>query len=244
MTDRTDRTYRQHWDLPAAVLEIPAVAKLAAEGDRLQAELQTTAAELDRATQNIDAAAEADRAAYAAAVRAAKGDPGTPASDQAAAHRADLERRYDALDVALRQTRSETLRAAVGHADKHQAKLTAHRDKKVQALRDAIAGLDGALEEVRAADTAVRWLQAVTESGAADLNVVRKFRKTGLTILPGLQTHRDAAPTTVESVLNALRELTDPPPPPERAPVTPLLPRVDHAPPPAAQLSASATVGR
>lgn len=105
----------------------------AAELRRLDAEQRDVGNRLHHlVTVKRDIAQAADREAYAAAVRAAEGDPGQPRTDEVNAEIDDLQRRYEAL----------TLAVDLESADFHQ-RVVEHRADWVQLLNEHVEDARG-----------------------------------------------------------------------------------------------------
>lgn len=128
-------------ELPPVPITDAKVADAAAAYARLVDENATVAARLAELENDRPAAVEADRRAYADAIRAGKADPGTKAVERLDADLTATRRRSEALAVAVAAAQEELVstvearRAAWGaEIDRRVAKDRAEVSKAVEAL--------------------------------------------------------------------------------------------------------------
>lgn len=135
-----------------------AIARLAAERDRLASANRDAGVAVDATRQALADAEAADLGAYAEALRENKPDPGTPTADKARQTVDDAERRLAATAAAVAQLDGE-LRAAV---EKHSAawrRLVAERRTAEIARARATAGqLAASLDTIRTLVGTAAWL--------------------------------------------------------------------------------------
>lgn len=129
-------------DPPAEV-----AAKLAERAELLATfeEARADAAEARRAARS---AGDEDTAAYAAAVRSGRPDPGTPAADAAAAAIDEADRRVSAVTEALRQVDSEVDAVVRTHAEPWLAATEAQLLDEVDRARRLAATTVEAVESI------------------------------------------------------------------------------------------------
>lgn len=140
------------------------VATKAAERDKLVATARETEAAVEAAAAAVIAAEDADSADYASALRAGRGDPGTPHQDAARAALEAAERRRAAVGVAFGQVVAE-LEAAVDAAASKWATTVARRQAEEVATAKRLAcELAAALENIRELQ-ATAWFLAADPGG-------------------------------------------------------------------------------
>lgn len=104
------------------------VQKASAEHARLLAMYRTTDAELRNAKTARDAATNQDRPGYADALSAGKSDPGTPNTDKAEPALAQVERKRDALELAIGEASAAVTEAVLEDRDVLLAKASQEVD--------------------------------------------------------------------------------------------------------------------
>lgn len=144
-------------DLPPSI-DVPAVAEAADHYRKIHGEHSAAADQLRDLEERRQQAVEADRAAYASAIRAGKADPGQKAVEKLDAEMLATRRRTEALAVAVEDAEAE-LRAAIGTAKDEWSALL---DRQAAESRDhydsALAALEGAVEQLREVNGIASWL--------------------------------------------------------------------------------------
>jgi hypothetical protein len=142
---------------PAALgFTAPKWAAAHREHARLQRELTETLALQGALRRKIGEAQAADSTAYADAIRAGKGDPGTPQTDAAKAELESVRRKAEALQIAVEQA----LRELVAAVEQEKPALLAELDTAVAERRATLAAAVDAWYEARtehAEAVALRW---------------------------------------------------------------------------------------
>jgi DNA repair exonuclease SbcCD ATPase subunit len=181
----------------------PKIEKAAAEYRRLSAELRATdtlARELEL-TRHIPANEDLD--ARAAAVRAGKPDPGTPASDARTKQIEEAASKAEALRRATEQSYAEFVQAFEEHRDELVGRAAAEAQRARVAFAGLVEQLGDGFSALRAAEAAQGW--------AAQFPQYSRLKQAGGTV-PGLvaQSGDDMG---WELVLDALRKMAEGPAP-------------------------------
>lgn len=186
--------------VPASI-ESAKVRDASAEHARLLAMYRTTDADLRRATTTRDAATAQDRRDYADALSAGKNDPGTPNTDKAKEALAQIERKRDALELAISEAFAAVTEAVLDDRDVLLAKAAQDVDLGAQAYHDALDVLTGAHAALAQAVATRAWLTRFPEVSAV---------RPTLLVVPNLLA-KNGDPEKVNRVLAALRDLGDVP---------------------------------
>lgn len=171
---------------------------------RLEAERHKAVAERGRLERARNGAVEADREAYAAALRGGKkegGDPGTPATEKADKAIAAAHRREEALATAAGQTRAEL--AEVIKAERSELERVA-AERVAEARERFRSALEGLVAEQRGLSEALGfsgWLAGFPETTYAPAKHTPAVR--GIATLSG-------DPPRFEQVAEALARLAEP----------------------------------
>lgn len=194
--------------------DVPAVAKAAEHFRKIHREHSKAATLLRELEERRHQAVEDDRALYATAIRKGKADPGQQAVEKLDAEMLATRRRTEALAVAVRDAEAD-LRAAIAKAKGEWAALLKRQAAEARDHYDfAVAAVEGATERLREVNGIQAWLDRFPAE--------RLFYKPGgPTRLPSLQS-RSGEGYLFDTVLEALRTVNAPPPPPQVVPLRPL----------------------
>jgi len=177
------------------------VRKASEEHARLLAMYRTTDADLRRATTARDAATAKDRRDYADALSAGKDDPGTPNTDKADHALTQIERKRDALELAIGEASAAVTEAVLDDRDVLLATAAQDVDLRASQYRDALDVLTGAHAALSRAMATRAWLTRFPEVSAV---------RPTLLAVPNLLA-RNGDPEKVDRVFAALRDLGDVP---------------------------------
>lgn len=179
------------------------IAAAAAEYQKHAAELRTlTAAARDLGAQR-EAATRADREALARAIREGKRDAGSAQVDRLEGELTKARRRIEALDLAVEAAQHDLGQAV----ERYRTEWLAEIEQRAAHERD---DLRQAIERVRHAQAQLATTQSIT--GWASGFPTRAKLATGSARVPGLSSP-NGDPPTVEHIIGALLELTEPPRP-------------------------------
>lgn len=178
---RHPRKFKLH-PLPTipTALDAAELRKALADVARLRAELAKASADVQATQRAVEAAANADRAAYAQALRLGKPDPGTPESERAAAKLADANRRHDALRLAVLDSESEATALVADNRAAFQAQLAEEREKAAATARERLSALVASRRHIADLDTFAAWLTGAKrgndgQASVAIANLVRSL---------------------------------------------------------------------
>lgn len=181
------------------LLRTETVDAASAEHARLLAMYRETDAELRQATAARNTAADSDRRAYAEALASGRKDPGSKHVEKADEALAQIERKRDALELAIPEAHAAVTEAVL---DDREA-LTENADREVQdaehAYREAIDGLARAHHALSSAVGARTWLRRFPDQAAP---------KAALRLVSDLP-QRNGDPYDAQTVIAALRQLGD-----------------------------------
>ncbi len=189
----------------------PRIRKAAKEYSRLVGEHLAVSSAAHDLEQGRREAVEADRRAYAAAIRAGKGkdvDPGQPATTNADNEILKTRRREEALAVAVAEARNELVATVDRHRGEWSAALEKQREDARDKMREAVEQLADVHGEFVAAHASVAWLEHFPQQTRWASGRFAAF-------LPSLRTPAGEAVRTADAIA-ALRELAEPPPKPEQ----------------------------
>lgn len=186
--------------VPASI-ESEKVREASEEHARLLAMFRTTDAEMRKATTAHDAATKQDRRDYADALAAGEDDPGTPNTDEAQRTLAQVERKRDALELAIGEASAAVTEAVQDDRDVLLAKAARDVDLGASAYHDALDVLTGAHAALARAVATRTWLTRFPEVSAV---------RPTLLVVPNLLA-KNGDPEKVDRVLAALRDLGDVP---------------------------------
>lgn len=184
--------------VPASI-ESAKVREASEEHARLLAMYRTTDADLRRATTARDAATAQDRRDYADALSAGKNDPGTPNTDKAEKALTQIERKRDALELAIGEASAAVTEAVQDDRDVLLATAAQDVDLGAKAYHDALDALMGAHAALAQAVATRQWLTRFPEVSAV---------RPSLLVVPNLLA-KNGDPEKVDRVLAALRNLVD-----------------------------------
>jgi len=196
----TMSAHTQNLAVPDSI-ESTKVREASEEHARLLAMYRTTDADLRRATTARDAATAQDRRDYADALSAGKNDPGTPNTDEAEKVLAQVERKRDALELAIGEASAAVTEAVQDDRDVLLAKASQDVDLGASQYRDALDALTGAHAALAQAMATRAWLARFPEVSAV---------RPALLVVPNLL-GRNGDPENVNRVFAALRDLGDVP---------------------------------
>lgn len=182
--------------VPASI-ESEGVRKASDEHARLLAMYRRTDAEMRKAATAHDAATKQDRRDYADALAAGEDDPGTPNTDEAQRTLAQVERKRDALELAIGEASGAVTEAVLHDRDVLLAKAGQEVEVLASAYHDALDVLTGAHAALAHAMATKTWLTRFPE--------VASVRPTLLAVPHLLAKNGD--PEKVDRVLAALRDL-------------------------------------
>lgn len=193
-----------HLALPDSALlaSNKAVAKAAADWSKLVERHRAELVRLGQAESAVPASEAADRAAYAAALRHGKADPGQPAAEKARAAVDAARRLVDGLVVAADAAREDLV--AIVEAERSRWRKTLEEDN-AEARRDLLAAVD-------AVDAARRRLAdtlGVTSWLAAFPSTSHKLPMSAASGVAGLESP-NGSPYDFSTVLDALRQFGQP----------------------------------
>lgn len=192
----TISAHTQNLAVPSTI-DSDLVQKASAEHARLLAMYRTTDAELRTAKTARDAATNQDRRDYADALSAGKSDPGTPNTDKAEQALAQVERKRDALELAIGEASAAVTEAVLEDRDVLLAKASQEVDLRASQYRDALDALTGAHAKLSRAMATRAWLARFPEVAEP---------RPALLVVPNLPA-RNGDPEKVLTVLAALRNL-------------------------------------
>ena len=196
----TMSAHTQNLAVPDSI-ESTKVREASDEHARLLVMYRTTDAELRSATTARDAATAQDRRDYADALSAGKNDPGTPNTDKAEQTLAQVERKRDALELAIGEASAAVTEAVLDDRDVLLAKASQDVDLGASQYRDALDALTGAHAALAQAMATRAWLTRFPEVSAV---------RPTLLVVPNLLA-RNGDPENVDHVFAALRDLGDVP---------------------------------
>lgn len=191
--------------IPAGLLDAdPALRKLIAELTKLTGQHAAAFKARDAATRELDAAPQSDSAAYAAALRQGRDDPGPAAVRQAEEKVQTAQRTIDAAEIAAGQVTDEISDRVRDIAAKLRKHVDDDTDKARAAIGDALDQLGAALADHDRTRHVGRWITAVANRQASTPAPAPDVR---LVVTDLLGERRPFAWHEIEA---ALRDITDP----------------------------------
>ncbi len=148
--------------MPPADQQPAKVAKLSAEHVRLSAERRSADLAVEAASAAVLAARDVDRDTAAAAIRAGKPMPGTPAEDKAARAETGARRHQDATALAVQRVEAELVEAVADAHDAWAASAVRTAAAATDAYRRSLTTLAAARQNLATARGVVAWLGAIT----------------------------------------------------------------------------------
>ena len=145
--------------LPATISNAK-VAKAADEYARLRAELDAEQLRLINLDQARAEAEQADRDAFAAALRSGSDDPGTGAVEQADRAIASSRRRVEALEQAVADSRRALLSTIEAERPRWSDHLQAEATQAAATFASAVEALAAAHDRLTEATTVNNWLRS------------------------------------------------------------------------------------
>lgn len=192
-------------ELPPTISDAK-VAEAGATYARLSVENAATAAKLAELERRRPEAVEADRAAYAAAIRDGKPDPGTKAVDRLDAELVATRRRSEALAVAVATAQAELVATVEARRGPWGAAIDRQVAKDRDELAKAVEALAAARDKLAESLSLAGWLSRFP-------NKTAWMPPAALAGVRGLEApNGDPYPWAL--VLGALRRYGEPPAPP------------------------------
>ncbi len=187
-------------------IEHPLIEQAAAEYLKLTGNLADAQVKLAELEENRRRSVAADREAHATAIRAGKPDPGEPKTKLADAEILVLNRRREALEVAVGQARRELITTVGEHRAAWQKTIAKRRAQRQEQAATALEQLTAALDALASAVGLEDWLETFTATPERALWHPSRFASR----VPGV-TSPNGDPYGVSEILAALRTLVDPP---------------------------------
>ncbi len=181
------------------------VSAAAKEYQRLVADHQAAATVAHDLEEGRREAVEADRRAYAAAIRAGKDDPGQVATTTVDSELLEIRRRESALEHAVTEARNEL----VATVDQNRGEWLAGIEKRLDGAR---AGMREALDRLVDAHAELAEAGATRELAEGFPQALWRPERVAAR-LPSLRTQA-GEPVPAVAAISALRELAEPPPKP------------------------------
>lgn len=147
-----------------AITDAPTVVALEAHAELLARAL----AELDQfeaASQGVEAAREADRTAYAIALRKGRADPGSKAVNAATATLENARRTADALLLATQAAKDDLIAVVEDRREQLAADAAAQVAEARGRLREAMIAVRVAADDLGQATSAAGWCQRFPDAG-------------------------------------------------------------------------------
>jgi len=144
----------------------PPLQKAVAQYERLREEQNVTQARVYDLARELEDAREKDRQAYAKAIAAGEGDPGTPAEGKTQDELHNAQRRLEALALAVKNAEQALAAVVEANRDKWAGEASDEAEQARQELADAVEKLAAANERHAERRALVAWLSGFPEQAS------------------------------------------------------------------------------